>query len=55
MAAELTDRICYGLELDPKYVDVIVERWQRFTGKTAMLDTDGRTFDQVRTARLSVA
>src|SRR5580693_5301349 len=27
-AAELTGRICYGLEIDPKYVDVVVERWQ---------------------------
>jgi DNA modification methylase len=53
MASELTDRACYGLELDPSYIDVTIERWQRFTGKTAMLDTDGRTFDQVRTDRLS--
>jgi hypothetical protein len=27
-AAELNERVCYGLELDPKYVDVIVQRWQ---------------------------
>ena len=27
-AAELTERVCYGLELDPKYVDVVVQRWQ---------------------------
>ena len=30
-AAELTERVCYGLELDPKYVDVVVERWQALT------------------------
>ena len=27
-AAEVTQRVCYGLELDPKYADVLVERWQ---------------------------
>lgn len=35
IAAEMTGRACHGLEISPKYVDVIVERWQRFTGKTA--------------------
>ena len=37
--AETTGRVCYGLELDPKYVDVIVKRWQGFTGKKATLET----------------
>ena len=46
-AAELTERVCYGLELDPKYVDVIVQRWQQLTGKQATLDGDGRKFDEV--------
>ena len=44
-AAELTERVCYGIELDPKYVDVAVQRWQDFTGQEATLDGDGRTFD----------
>ena len=35
IAAELTGRRCYGLELDPIYVDVIVKRWQAFTRQTA--------------------
>jgi len=35
MAAEQTDRICYGMELDPAYIDVIIERWEKFTGKKA--------------------
>jgi len=47
-AAELTERVCYGLELDPKYVDVVVERWQRLTGLDATLDGDGRTFEQMK-------
>lgn len=35
IGAERTGRRCFGLELDPKYADVIVERWQQVTGKTA--------------------
>lgn len=37
IAAEKTGRICYGMELDPKYVDVILKRWEDYTGKTATL------------------
>jgi len=40
IAAEKTNRKCYGMELDPKYCDVIVERWEDFTGKKAEL-SDG--------------
>jgi DNA modification methylase len=55
MAAEQTGRICYAVELDPKYVDVIVRRWQSFTGKEATLDGDGRTFDEIAEERAGVA
>jgi len=55
MATELTERICYGVELDPKYCDVIVRRWEEFTGHQATLEADGRTFEQVRAERLQVA
>jgi DNA modification methylase len=54
-AAELTERVCYGLELDPKYVDVVVLRWQGLTGKQATLEADGRTFEQIKSERLGVA
>jgi DNA modification methylase len=50
-AAELTERVCYGMELDPKYVDVIVERWQQLTGKHASLDGEGRPFEAVAEER----
>lgn len=50
-AAESTGRVCYGLEIDPKYVDVIVTRWEGFTGKKATLEGDGRTFEEVAQER----
>ena len=51
IAAELTDRVSYGLEIDPRYVDVIVTRWQTLTGKNAVLENDGRSFQQVSQQR----
>ncbi len=55
MAAELTERVCYGIELDPKYVDVVILRWQGLTGKQATLEADGQTFEQLKAERLGVA
>jgi DNA modification methylase len=52
MAAEVTERICFGIDLDPRYVDVAVRRWQDFTGHQATLDGDGRTFDEIKAARV---
>lgn len=37
IACEQIDRICYSMELDPKYCDVIIKRWETFTGKKAEL------------------
>ncbi|NCC04642.1 MAG: site-specific DNA-methyltransferase, partial [Proteobacteria bacterium] len=37
IAAEQNGRICYMMEFDPRYVDVIIDRWQKFTGETAVL------------------
>jgi DNA modification methylase len=51
----LAERVCYGLELDPKYVDVIVQRWQQLTGKKATLDGDGRTFEEIKQERQKAA
>ena len=36
MACEQTDRVCYSMEYDSKYVDVIINRWEKFTGKKAV-------------------
>ena len=49
IACEKTNRICCMMELDPKYVDVIVRRWQEFTGKQATHAATGATFDEVET------
>jgi len=51
IAAESTKRVCYGIDIDPKYIDVTVIRWQKFTGRQAVLDGDGRTFDEVAKER----
>lgn len=51
IAADMTERICYGIDIDPKYVDVIVQRWQNLTGKEATLDGSGQTFAGVREQR----
>ena len=55
IAAETTGRVCLGIELNPAYVDVAVERWQRFTGRAAVLDGSGETFDAVKAERLGAA
>ena len=48
MAAERTGRSARGIEMDPGYVDVAVQRWQNRVGKSAILASSGETFDQVR-------
>jgi DNA modification methylase len=50
-AAELNERVCVGLELDPKYVDVVIGRYQTLSGKSATLDGDGRTFEEIAEER----
>ncbi len=46
MGAERTGRVCYAMELTPTYVDVMVKRWQQFTGKTATLEATGERFPE---------
>jgi DNA modification methylase len=53
-AAEITERVCWGIELDPKYVDVVITRWQSLTGGKATLDGDGRTFEEIAQERQQV-
>ncbi|MDH3663946.1 MAG: site-specific DNA-methyltransferase, partial [Alphaproteobacteria bacterium] len=51
IAAEKTGRQARLVELDPKYCDVIVQRWQEFAGGKAALADDGRSFDDVDRSR----
>jgi DNA modification methylase len=46
IAAEMTGRVCCGLELNPAYVDVVVRRWQLFTGRNALHQASGQSFDE---------
>lgn len=55
IAAERTGRVCYGLELDPGYVDTAVLRWQRQTGLAASLAGTGQTFAEVQEGRRLIA
>ena len=54
IAAHGLRRVCYGVEISPNYVDVIVRRWQELTGEAATLE-DGRTFETVEKERSSNA
>ena len=47
IAAERTGRRCYGLELDPAYVDTTIRRWQALTGGIARHGAGGRSFDDL--------
>jgi len=47
IAAEKTGRRCYGMELDPKYADVIIERWQNYTGKNAVLESTDEIYNSL--------
>jgi hypothetical protein len=55
IAAQTSGRSCFAIELDPLYVDVAIRRWQAFTGDSATLLDDGRTFDAVAAERLLAA
>lgn len=47
IAAEKLGKIGYGIEIDPKYCDVIIKRWQDHTGQQATHEVSGKTFDEV--------
>ncbi len=55
IASEKTGRRAAIVEIEPKYVDVMIQRWQKYTGKEARLESDGRTFQVVAKARLLAA
>ena len=49
--AEMTGRVCHAIEISPTYCDTAIIRWQNFTGQTATLEGDGRTFADIETER----
>ena len=53
IACEKTGRQARLMELDPKYCDVIIKRWQDFSGKQATLEATGETFEEVKHGRAS--
>jgi DNA modification methylase len=52
IACERRNRKSRLMEIDPKYADCICRRFQEYTGKQAVLDGDGRAFDEIREERL---
>lgn len=55
IAGEMEGRHVYAMELDERYVDVAVRRWQEFTGQDATLDGDDRTFAEIEAERRKAA
>jgi len=55
IASERRGRKALLMEIDPKYADCIVRRWEEYTGKQAVLDGDGRTFAEVARERTKEA
>jgi DNA modification methylase len=49
MAAERVGRRCYGIEIDPLYIDTIIRRWQAQTGDDAVHEATGRRFNDMIT------
>ena len=55
IAGETTGRRVFAIEISPVYVDVAVKRWQAATGRPAVLEGSGRSFDELAAARLQQA
>jgi DNA modification methylase len=54
MAAEKIGRRCFGIEYEPTFVDVAIRRWQAYSKADAILEGDGRTFDEIAAERLAI-
>ncbi len=52
LAAEKIGRRGYGLEFEPRYIDVAIRRWETYTKSEAVLEGDGRTYAEVKAERL---
>ena len=50
IAAQSCGRVCFGIEIDPLFVDLVIRRWQAFTGEKAKRESDGVIFDTLEPA-----
>ncbi len=48
IACESSNRVCYGFELSPKYCDIIINRWQKLTGRQAVLQETNQSYDELK-------
>jgi DNA modification methylase len=55
IAAQSSGRVCYGVEIDPIYVDVAIRRWEAFTGELAIREHDGMSFRALQALNLTTA
>jgi DNA modification methylase len=55
LAAEKIGRIAHGIEIEARYVDIAIKRWQELTKQEAVLESDGRTFEEIAEYRVKVA
>ena len=53
LACERSKRICHAVEIEPKYIDVAIRRWETMTGNTAVLEETGETIAEVAQRRLN--
>lgn len=51
IVCEKINRRCFGMELDEKYCDVIIKRWENFTGKKSTLELTGQTYEELKQER----
>lgn len=52
LAAERTKRVAYGIEIEPRYIDVAIRRWETLTGSKTVLQETGESFAEVAERRL---
>lgn len=55
IAAQRLGRRCYGMDIAPHYIDVAIKRWSAMTERQAVLEGQGRTFDEIAAARSAAA
>jgi DNA modification methylase len=55
IAAERTGRRARLIELDPKFADVIVQRWQEQTGQSARLEQSGKSFSEMASKKMAIS